>query len=84
MIDILSEIHKYVPSQPLETLDQKTQCAFAADLVHQLLMGGDQLTRKRIETAKQCRKNGMTPTSQLTGIIPVCEDWHCKKIFLEV
>ena len=84
MIDILDDIHRYVPIQPLEVVDEMTHRPVAADMVHQLLLGGDQLTRKRIETAKECRKNGTTPTTQLTGIVPVCEDWHCKKIFLEV
>ena len=84
MIDILSDIHKYIPVRPKETVDEKVQCIVANDIVHQLLLGGDQLTRKRVETAKECRKNSTTPISQLTGVLPVCEDWHAKKIFLEV
>jgi L1 cell adhesion molecule like protein len=84
MIDILSDVHKYVPVRPLEVIDEKVHCSVAADKVHQLLLGGDQLTRKRVETAKECRKNSTTPTTQLTGVVPVCEDWHAKKVFLEV
>ena len=84
MIDILSDIHKYIPVRPKETVDEKAQCIVANDIVHQLLLGGDQLTCKRVETAKECGKNSTTPISQLTGVLPVCEDWHAKKIFLEV
>lgn len=40
-------------------------------MVHQLLLGGDQLTRKRMETAKECRKNGTTPTTQLTVYVKI-------------
>ena len=48
------------------------------------VFGGDQLTHKRAESAKELRKNSITPTTQLKGLVPVCEDWHAKKAFLEV
>ena len=68
----------------MEILDEKTQSTVAADMLHCILLGGDQLTWKRAETAKESRKNSTTPVTQLRGLIPVCEDWHAKKIFLEV
>ena len=51
---------------------------------HGILFGRDQLTRKRAETAKHTRKNSTTPTTKLEGLILICEDWHAKKVFLEV
>ena len=84
MIDILLQLHKYVPIKALDVVDEKTQSKVADDLIHGILFGGDQMTRKRAETAKQARKNSTTPTTKLEGLIPVCEDWHSKKIFLEV
>ena len=56
----------------------------AGDALHNILLGGDQLTRKHAETAKELRKNSTTPATQLKGFIPVCEDWHSKKTLLEV
>ncbi|XP_019862116.1 PREDICTED: uncharacterized protein LOC109590666, partial [Amphimedon queenslandica] len=56
----------------------------SADRLHCLLIGGDQLTCKRIETAIELRQNGSTPIHALKGIQPVCEDWHAKKCLLEV
>ena len=48
-----------------------------------ILFGG-QLARKRAEAAKKSRKNSFTPVKQLQGLLPICEDWHAKQIFLEV
>ena len=78
------ELHNYVPVTALEITDEKTNSTIAADRLHYILFGGDQLTRKHAETAKESRKNSVTPVTQLRGIIPVCEDWHAKKMFLEV
>ena len=62
-------------------IDQNTQKAVATDLLHGILFGGDQLTRKRIETVKESRKNSTTPVTQLKGLIPICEDCHAKSVF---
>lgn len=84
MIEIMLDMHEYVPVLPYEAIDEQTQCKIAEDRLHKILFGGDQLTRKRAETAKELRRNSVTPTTQLKGLIPVCEDWHAKKILLEV
>lgn len=60
MIDILLDTHKYVPVNPEEVIDGKSGCAVAADIIHPVLFGGDQLTRKRAETAVEARKNSTT------------------------
>ena len=84
MIDILLDMHAYVPLQQSETIDEETQKVVSNDLMHCILFGGDQLTRKRAESAKELRKNSTTPTTQLKGLLPVCEDWHAKRVILEV
>uniref|UniRef100_A0A1X7UBH7 DUF6589 domain-containing protein n=1 Tax=Amphimedon queenslandica TaxID=400682 RepID=A0A1X7UBH7_AMPQE len=84
MIEILEEVHKYVPTRQKTVADDKSGRIVSGDLCHTLLIGGDQLTRKRIKSARDMRRNGKTPHSQLTGLMPVCEDWHTKGIFLEV
>ena len=30
------------------------------------------------------RRNSKTPITSLRGLVPACEDWHAKGIFLEV
>ena len=52
-----------------------------ADQLHCLLFGGDQLTRKRVETTIELCS---TPIHALKGTQPVCEDWHAKKCLLEI
>ena len=84
MIEILSEVHQYVPSKRCDTVDAVTQKVFDDSIVHGILIGGDQLTRKRIETAKELAKNGISPDMELKGLIPICHGWHTKKVFLEV
>lgn len=84
MIDILDKLHDYVPSIHQNKVDIATQREVCDDLMHEILFGGDQVTRKRAETAKEGRKNDTSLKKKLKGIIPVCEDWHTKKIFLEV
>jgi L1 cell adhesion molecule like protein len=85
MIEILEAMSKkYVPVVPVTEVDEKTQKEVAVDRLHSILFGGDQLTRKRAESAKESRKNSLNPLAQLKGLIPICEDWHAKQIFLEV
>ena len=84
MIDILTEVQKYVPVKPVETVDEQTQKTVAADVFHTILIGGDQVTRRWVETAKDLRRNSTTPATELKGLMPICEDWHAKGIFLEV
>ena len=57
MIDIMLKMHDYVPIKHHEVVDEKTQCSVAADVFHSVLFGGDQLTHKRAETAKELRKH---------------------------
>ena len=44
MIDILLKIHEYIPFESNKVVDEQTQHIVAADLLHRVLFGGDQLT----------------------------------------
>ena len=84
MIDILLQLHCYVPTKHGSIIDPGSGTEVSRDVVHKILFGGDQLTRKRAESAKEGRRNSITAPTKLDGFVPVCEDWHAKKIFLEV
>ena len=60
MIDILSLLQKYVPTIHQNAYDEISQSEVCDDLIHAILLGGDQLTRKRAESAKEGRKNDTT------------------------
>ena len=45
MIDILEQIHKYVPAKVSICKDPVTQKDVRNDPLHEILFGGDQLTR---------------------------------------
>ena len=84
MIEIMDEAQTYVPFEDIERVDETTNEKYSSHLVHKIVFGGDQLTRKRAETAIKCRKNSSSPKMRLDGLLPVCEDWHAKKVLLEV
>ena len=84
MISILEHVNKYVPVVPEMAQDAVTNKPISADCVHQLLFGGDMLTRKRSETAIELRQGSTSTILKLKGIQPVCEDWHAKNCFMEV
>ena len=51
MIDILLQLHKYVPLRLREVINEVTQQSVVDDILHEVLLGGDQLTCKRAESA---------------------------------
>ena len=88
MVEILSELHKYVPYKEFtrevtipslgETVSDETATVCTT------LFGGDQLTAVRARGAIAAMSNASTATKRLEGIIPVIEDWHAQLTFLEV
>ena len=85
MMDITYELSSlYTPTKPKEKVDEATQCTVENDDFHAVLFAGDQLTRKRIETAKEMARSSTTTLKRLKGLIPICTDWHTKRVLLEV
>ena len=73
---ILHELHHYVPAHRLDNGDVQ------ADIVHCILVGGDQVTRKRAAEAQTSMANALIPQQQLCGLVPVVEDWHARHCLL--
>ncbi len=53
-------------------------------VLHPVLFGGDQLTVARGRAAIKGKVNSQSATKELSGIVPVIEDWHAKANFLSV
>ena len=87
MVDILDDLHKYVPS---ERSTQEFLIApgkvFSLQLDHfsHMLLGGDQLIVARIRGAQRIRRNSYNGRDRVEGLVPVVEDWHAKVCFLKV
>ena len=81
MCKILDNLHDYVPSTSsshVVTLDDGTTENHTDYNLTRILMGGDQLTVARANTAKLIRLNHENSKSRLRGIVPVIEDWHSR------
>ena len=88
MVDILHELHRFVPSKS-ETTDvpvpNSGEVRSLSEIsFHRLLFGGDQLTAKRARAGVRIRNNSTNSADRLEGLLPVAEDWHAKVVFLEV
>uniref|UniRef100_A0A1X7UW05 Uncharacterized protein n=1 Tax=Amphimedon queenslandica TaxID=400682 RepID=A0A1X7UW05_AMPQE len=53
MIEVLLKLQSYVPTQHHTDTDQLNQQEVNRDIIHKLLFGGDQLTRKRVQSATE-------------------------------
>ena len=71
MIDIIQHLQKYVP---------KT----GSGIMMPLLLGGDQLSVERGESAQRARMDSVTPDDKLEGFLWKSEDWHGHIISLQV
>ena len=83
MCDIMDDLHAYVPSHTPNT-DQQQSLEDKIQLVHPILLGGDQLTVARVRSAQKLRCNEFTPADRLEGLIPFSQDWHSFVACLEV
>ena len=88
MVDILDELHQYVPSSSITTIEdipgQEEGESIRLDCFHRILCYGDQLTVERIRGAQAVRLNSENGIMQLRGFIPAVTDWHAKVSFLGV
>lgn len=87
MVDILNNLHQYVPSSSTTFEDDipghdsetiKLYC------FHKILCFGDQLTVEQIRGVKAVRSNSEDGLYQLQGFVPAISDWHAKVSFLGV
>ena len=80
MVDIMSHLHQYVPMsqshQDVAIPGTSQTVTVAKASVHQILIGGDQLTAVRARSALKAKANEDTPSLRLEGFVPVIEDWH--------
>lgn len=88
MMDIMDELHKYVPKKTVErSFDipaDGSVIAYNEDFLHCILFGGDQLTCARARSCQRARMNADCASDALAGLVPCCEDWHAKVTFLSV
>ena len=83
----MDELHEYVPtistSCVIDVTDSE-QVEVIYDDFHKTLAGGDMLTAARARGSQRVRKCGQRSKDRIEGILPVCEDWHCKAILMGV
>ena len=88
MVDIVTHLQKYIPSisttHEYKIVSTGETLPVQSEQLHQILLGGDQLTAARVRSCKMIRANSETPLERLEGVIPVAEDWHTGVIILEV
>ena len=89
MVEIMEEMHGYVPIQQyieeyevIGTDDDTIEIPHAH--MHPILFGGDQLTAARARAAKDAKVNSIDPSLKFDGLIPVAEDWHIRLNLLGV
>lgn len=88
MVEILEELHKYVPSCTSKLHythpDSADREVVNVKQFNHVLVGGDQLTVARIRSAHAIRKNSNSTEHRLEGIVPFVQDWHAKLCFMQV
>ena len=89
MIQILSCLHKYVPTieesnEEIYVPSRRELASMPREILHKTLFGGDQLTVARMRGAQAAKTNSITPTGRMEGFEPVIEDWHTKVVLIEV
>ena len=88
MVQILGHLHQYVPQLEFEeqtfvseTDEKLTVCKAAT---HNIMLGGDQLSKVRATSAIKIKANAEKPSKRLEGFIPTVEDWYAKLTLMEV
>lgn len=91
MVEILEEIHKYVPTKKtteefdvVHSDEEVERIRVIIDHFYHILLGGDQLTVARARGAQRIRNNSESGSACLEGFLPVAEDWHTKLCYMKV
>ena len=91
MVDILDELHIYVPktssTQSYDTCAEdggtRTVDVTTNHFSH-ILLGGDQLTVARVRGSQGALLNSDSGVERVEGFVPVIEDWHTKMCYMKV
>ena len=88
MVDILSELHQYVPSfdygEKVYEVPSGRTLTVPQSCVRRILVAGDQLTAARVRAAKRARANSLSVGSRLEGLEPTAADFHVLLNLLDV
>ena len=92
MVDILHDLHKYVPmmrtTEFCDIAGPSGGCMGVEEInichFHHILLGRDQLIVARVCGSQCARKNMRNGRGCLKGLIPVIEDWHTKMCAMKV
>ena len=83
----MERMHVYVPTTVTEgthTLSNGREVNFDDTKFHTILFGGDQLTVARARGAQILRHTHDGAVHQLSGLLPVIEDWHARMTLVKV
>ena len=67
MIDIMLKLHSYVPTEHSTVVDGVSGSTISYDVKHEILLGADQLTGKRAESAKFAGRNSPITAERLAN-----------------
>jgi len=88
MVEILSELHKYVPSHTVREKEVKTPSGRSVTVplmtLRRMLITGDQLTAARARGVKRDRANSLSAASRFDGLVPTAADFHVLLNLLDV
>ena len=91
MVDIVDELHKYIPkTTSVQTFQVNTEgggsevVTLNIDHFYHILIGGYQLTAARIRGGQGILSNSINGWERGEGLIPIIEDWHTKLCYMKV
>jgi hypothetical protein len=86
MIEIMEELHQYVPTTTSSTsaIINNEVVTIPIEKLHCICLGGDQLSAARYRGSGTIRSNSTSATKRLEGLVPVSEDWHTQVTLLKV
>lgn len=79
LLSILKELQQLSPHSSILHEHNET-----GDILHSVLLGGDQLSSSMARRVTSGRVNSTDSIQSLKGVLPVCEDWHTKLCYLTV
>lgn len=88
MVDILEQLHQYVPTvrreRKVDIPGTEQQATVEDDRFRQLLLGGHRLTVTRVQGAQRICANSESASACIQGLVLVIEDWHAKQCLMGV